>query len=205
MTPRIVDVEARTTTVLTAASDVFAHRGYNAATIEEIAHSAGIGKGTTYEYFASKQELFLAVVEHDWQRLVHEVDARAGQADGNTMDRLEEFSAAVMRSYRELQKLHPAAMEFMVSSGTSDACARLMRCVRGGLTVFRDRAAEIVRSGIERGELRRDVVPEVVGTVLIASLDGLLLQARHDPSMDPAGLWTSFLAVVRRGMAVERE
>lgn len=205
MAARIVDVEARTVTVLEAASEVFAQRGYTAATIEEIAQLAGIGKGTTYEYFRSKQDLFLAVVEHDWQRMVESIDARVESTEGLAIERLEALTAAVMRSYQELQRLHPAAMEFMVSSGATDACAQVMACVRGGLAVLRARAAEIIASGIRRGELRADLVPADLGTALVGSLDGLLLQAKSDPTMDPARVWRTFLGVIGRGMAADRE
>lgn len=205
MTPRIVDVEARTVTVLEAASEVFAQRGYTAATIEEIAQLAGIGKGTTYEYFRSKQELFLAVIEHDWQRMVQSIDTRVGLKDGSALERLEALTVDLMRSYQELQKLHPAAMEFMVSSGATDACARVMHCVRGGLGVLRARAAEIIESGMRRGELRSDLVPADLGTALVGALDGLLMQAKSDPAMDPERLWRTFLGVIGRGMTAERE
>jgi len=44
--------------ILEAAAVVFAQRGYHQAKVEEIAIQAGIGKGTVYEYFSSKLELF---------------------------------------------------------------------------------------------------------------------------------------------------
>jgi TetR/AcrR family fatty acid metabolism transcriptional regulator len=45
-----------------AASKVFSEKGYHRATIDEIARRANIGKGTVYEYFASKEELFHEVI-----------------------------------------------------------------------------------------------------------------------------------------------
>ncbi len=200
MCPRTVDVAARTTTVLEAAATVFAERGYNAATIEEIAQVAGIGKGTTYEYFKSKQELFLAVIEHDWQRLVQEHDAGLRERDGRTLERLTDLTTAVLRSYREIQRLHPAAMEFMVAAGSTASCERLMRSYRQGLGVFRDRALAIIEAGVARGELASDVHAHDVATVLISALDGLLMQAKHDPAVDPLSLWKPFLGVVVRGL-----
>ena len=48
--------------ILKAASDVFTSRGYAAATIPEIASSAGVAVGTIYNYYPSKRELFIAVI-----------------------------------------------------------------------------------------------------------------------------------------------
>lgn len=45
--------------ILTAAREVFFEKGYHNATSEEIAKQAGVGKGTLYQYFESKQEIFL--------------------------------------------------------------------------------------------------------------------------------------------------
>ncbi|MGI6514560.1 MAG: TetR/AcrR family transcriptional regulator [Syntrophomonadales bacterium] len=44
--------------ILEAAQSVFARKGYYLSKIEEIAELAGVGKGTVYEYFASKEELY---------------------------------------------------------------------------------------------------------------------------------------------------
>lgn len=45
--------------ILTAAREVFFEKGYHGATSEEIAKRAGVGKGTLYQYFDSKLEIFL--------------------------------------------------------------------------------------------------------------------------------------------------
>src|SRR6266568_2664417 len=46
-----------------AAADVFARRGYDGASLEEIAEAAGFTRGAIYSNFGSKEDLMLAVVE----------------------------------------------------------------------------------------------------------------------------------------------
>ncbi len=53
-----------------AAYQVFAAKGFYQATVEEIAQSARVGKGTVYRYFESKENLFRAVVEDRLRELV---------------------------------------------------------------------------------------------------------------------------------------
>lgn len=48
--------------ILTAALGIFSEKGFHKAKIEDIAVAAGIGKGTVYEYFRSKEELFRELV-----------------------------------------------------------------------------------------------------------------------------------------------
>ncbi len=50
--------------ILKAAAEVFSRKGYNAATIPEIAKSAGVAAGTIYIYYPSKRELFMAVIKN---------------------------------------------------------------------------------------------------------------------------------------------
>lgn len=50
--------QKRRASILEAAAAVFSEKGFHAATMEEIATRAGIGKSTVYEYFESKEDLF---------------------------------------------------------------------------------------------------------------------------------------------------
>jgi len=56
--------EERRVEILEAATKVFASKGFHAAKVEEIAEEARVGKGTIYEYFASKSELFDHMVDY---------------------------------------------------------------------------------------------------------------------------------------------
>jgi AcrR family transcriptional regulator len=54
--------EARPRDIVAAALEVFAEKGFAGARIEEIARRAGVSKGTLYLYFATKEDMFRAVV-----------------------------------------------------------------------------------------------------------------------------------------------
>jgi len=53
---------ARRDEILSAARKVFSERGFKNATLDEIAVAAEFGKGTLYNYFASKEDLFVSVI-----------------------------------------------------------------------------------------------------------------------------------------------
>lgn len=57
--------QARPGELLTAALDLFVEKGYAATRVEEVARRAGVSKGTLFLYFASKDELFKAVVREN--------------------------------------------------------------------------------------------------------------------------------------------
>jgi len=76
--------DARPGELLAAALDLFVEKGYAATRVEEVAHRAGVSKGTLFLYFPSKQELFKAVVrEHlsgHFVRWDEEIDAFDGSS-----------------------------------------------------------------------------------------------------------------------------
>ncbi|WP_405137914.1 TetR/AcrR family transcriptional regulator [Nocardia sp. NBC_01388] len=54
--------------LLDAAEAVFAEKGFTAATLDDIAHTAGYTKGAIYKHFTTKEDLFLAVSDRYWRR-----------------------------------------------------------------------------------------------------------------------------------------
>src|SRR5919206_2092191 len=59
--------------LLAAAGDVFTERGFRDASIDEIAERAGYSKGAVYWHFASKDDLFLALLEERIDRPTREM------------------------------------------------------------------------------------------------------------------------------------
>lgn len=77
-----VKCEARRANIVEVAAEVFREFGFEAASMSEIASRVGGSKATLYNYFNSKEELFVAVVRHYAETHMHEIFARLDvQAD----------------------------------------------------------------------------------------------------------------------------
>jgi AcrR family transcriptional regulator len=63
--------------ILRCAKKVFAERGFHAANISHICTEAGIGRGTLYQYFRSKKDVFAAVVGETLNRVQDFIDRRS--------------------------------------------------------------------------------------------------------------------------------
>jgi len=59
--------------LLDVARAVLAERGYDATSIEEIAHRAGVSKPVVYEHFGGKEGIYAVVVEREMQRLLDRI------------------------------------------------------------------------------------------------------------------------------------
>jgi AcrR family transcriptional regulator len=69
-------------TILTAAARLFASHRFHEVRMEDIACSAGLGKGTLYRYFKDKEELYLALLERAATGLQHCIEAGQARTDG---------------------------------------------------------------------------------------------------------------------------
>jgi AcrR family transcriptional regulator len=88
MPPRLTKQRARTadekeirkTHLLDAASKLFATAPYEAVTMAEVAHAAGIAKASAYGYFASKETLFLELSARELSAWLTELERPSGRA-----------------------------------------------------------------------------------------------------------------------------
>jgi len=64
-----LSAEDRRSAILDAALEVFSRRGYNGASIDDIAQAAGISKALIYEHFPSKKDLHVSLLERHTQQI----------------------------------------------------------------------------------------------------------------------------------------
>ena len=79
--------------ILDAADRLLARSGYKKMTVEDLAHEVGIGKGTIYLHFPSKEEVVLSHVDRIVERVKAEL-RRLAAADGPAPSRLREMLLA---------------------------------------------------------------------------------------------------------------
>ena len=122
-TKKDVVTEFRTAGILEAARKVFAKKGFNGATVDDVATAAGVAKGTVYLYYRSKREIYFAAlkfgIEQMYSALVDELRSRS-----TTEQKLRALIAAKLAYfdenrdffkifYSELGKfpIHPGAID----------------------------------------------------------------------------------------------
>ncbi len=96
--------DARRGQILACARDVFAERGFHATSIADICDRAGIGRGTLYQHFGNKRDVFFAVVDEIGDRVAAVIATRPGVApiDGVEAAPPKLISAYCARRLREL-------------------------------------------------------------------------------------------------------
>jgi AcrR family transcriptional regulator len=200
MSARIVDKHAKTGAILRAATEVFAEQGYQAATMDAIAERAGIGKGTVYEYFRNKQELFFAVFD-DYINSMEQLARRSMEPpSAAAAAQIQQAIRSILAMSSETRDLFPLVFEFWSASAAPDRQARVATLFRDTYAKFRGLLADQIRRGQQRGEFDRTVDPSGMAAGLVGALDGLFLQAWFDPTLDPVSIGGEFVTILLRGL-----
>ena len=108
--PRSAGFELQREQMLAAAAQLFATRGYTAATMQDLASACGVSKATLYHYVRDKHELLLQITQGHVQRLeavVNEVVA----AEPDARERLSALVLRFMQVYASAQHEHRVLTE----------------------------------------------------------------------------------------------
>jgi AcrR family transcriptional regulator len=160
-------VARRHTQILAEATRVFAESGYRQADVQVIADRLGIGKGTVYRYFPTKEALFFAAVDAGMQALVESLD----RAVEGLEDPVEHFRRTV-RNYLGFFDQNPALVELLIIER-----AEFRDRVQGTYFYYREqnqaRREAFIANGVAKGVIRK-IPPErilnVVGDCLYGAI-----------------------------------
>jgi AcrR family transcriptional regulator len=101
--------ESRCEQILKVAAELFARHGYAGTDTQLLADKLGVGKGTIYRYFPSKEELFLAAADRVMRQLKIQVDG----AIKDIADPLDQIAEAI-RAYLAFFAEHPDYVELLM-------------------------------------------------------------------------------------------
>jgi TetR/AcrR family transcriptional regulator, transcriptional repressor of aconitase len=163
--------------LLEAAWRCAARRGFRELTIDEICSEAGASKGAFYGYFASKQELQLALLEEDagsLDRIMAELDVAD---DRSSLERVRRFARAVLR-----RSADPARVQVRADLW-ADMLHRPEVRERFGdtMAVRRSVLRGWIEEGVSSGALGA-VPANALAAILLSMTDGLMLHAALDPA-----------------------
>jgi len=166
--------EEKRLAILMAAFAVVTERGYSDTKVDEVAHRAGVAKGTVYLYFKDKAAIYIGLV--DWlleQALATTADVMARPISPRR--KLEElfstWASGVMSN--------PGVMALLSMENvnqTNTVMKRFKKHVLPHIMEMQDAVAGIVRQGIEQGEFR-PVDPRSAAVMYLSAFRAELMSA----------------------------
>lgn len=181
--------------ILDAAQVVFAQKGYYYAKIEEIAELADVGKGTVYEYFASKQELYKEMVKMilaDYTRQMEDLFS-----EDQTVEERIRLLIEMHLNYM-IENCRHTPQNFDDSSGLDEELLSWMFDLR---RQNNERLGEVFARGIARGELKA-IDPELGANLVAGLLKGLTVPIMVDGKfVEPRRVAAEVTDILFHGMA----
>ena len=174
--PKIIDKDAKKLDILHAAAKVFAQKGVVNTKMVDIAAEAGIGKGTIYEYYRSKEEIF-----GDSFRLIFDhMESQLADAIGKTDDPVSKLRKLIQVTLKEFLEhsgdLAGIMLDFW-AEGVRTKNDDIMNVINLEqiYSEYRIMIADILHDGINKSVFR-EVDANSLAAIIIGSLDGIMLQ-----------------------------
>jgi AcrR family transcriptional regulator len=175
-------------TIIDSAVDLFAERGYGDTTLADITKKAKVTTGAFYHHFTSKKAVAEAIIGDGWPRALHVIDKNLNSASPGL-----ENVIAMTFDLSALMKRDPTVG---VANHLNQAFGEFDRDGREG---FRRRASSFVTrvaGAVNRADLRDDISPEEVGSLVWINVHGchLLSDALGDSVFERLELsWRTML------------
>jgi AcrR family transcriptional regulator len=154
--------------ILAAAQDLFSRYGLRKTSIEEIAKSAGLGKGTVYLYFRSKEEIFDAVVQNFSETLREKLRTEIDHVHSHTR-KLEQYIITRLTFMNELVRTNGLTAEVMNETSCTPAMLRVRNKFGAQHIAL---LKQIIDDGVAAGEFET-TDSEVSAMAIFVAMDGL--------------------------------
>jgi AcrR family transcriptional regulator len=164
--------QARMELILNAAEELFVEKGYADTSINDIAEAADFSRTSIYQYFSSKEEIYVNILMRYTDLLAERV-TQAVSASTHTIDKIRLF----LEEFRAMIKQKPNFFKLyfierhQVEPRLSPELRKELNIKRRKLEdVFRD----FYREGVNRGEVR-DLRPKDASNLFFAQVMGMML------------------------------
>lgn len=143
--------ERRVADIMAAAREVFREKGYEDAPLSDIAERANVVEGSIYRYFENKRDLLVKVIEDWYEDMLADYDEQLRGIAG-TRNRLRYMIWRHLRTIHDEPALCNLMFQFL-RTGRDYSHTAVHELNRR----YTRRTLDIVREGIDAGELRDDV------------------------------------------------
>jgi AcrR family transcriptional regulator len=194
--PHAVRREEAEERMVKAAVQIVAERGLESLTLAECGEAAGYSRGLAPHYFGSKEGLITAIANHivdDF--IVRQSSARPNRVGlAGLLDNVAYYIESGRSNVITLRAFHAVLASALKQTPLSDAIAKLNRNSVYSFT-------KMIRSGVERNEIRADINPRAQASLILTTMRGMLTLWLLDPNhVDLDAIRTEFLSNLRRSL-----
>lgn len=173
---RKVDKEQRQAELLEAAIEVFARRGYQATTMDDIAERAGVSKGMLYIYFKNKEALFGAVFRWYGQFISETMLGAIAEID-NEIEQLQRIADIWGEIAVEHRDYVPLFLDFWAAASVRGMRSDYADDLATMYEEYRNLIAGIIQQGQRKGIFKKEADAQAAAYLLVGGMDGIFIQS----------------------------
>jgi TetR/AcrR family fatty acid metabolism transcriptional regulator len=174
--PKLIDKDQKQLQIMYAALQVFAQKGIGNTRMIEIAEKAGIGKGTIYEYFRSKDEIFLAAFRYHLTEYNKNLEVLLNDKD-DPRDKLRILIKHTLPDFINHSGEFAGIMMDIWAEGIRNKNEKILEAInlKQIYAQYRTQIISILKQGIEQ-HMFKPIDTQALAALIIGALDGVMLQ-----------------------------
>src|SRR5215475_2942780 len=166
--------------IIAKAAELFNQRGLEGTSITDLMEATGLEKGGIYRHFPSKEAVAAEASDYAWKAAFQE-RVRDLESIPGSVNRLKHLIA----NFVERRSAIPGGCPLLNTAiEADDGNATLRARAWNALGQWRDLLVSITNQGIQQREIRKEVDPNRLATLIIASLEGALMISRLEHNRD---------------------
>lgn len=165
--------ERRRNDIIDAAEKIFFSKGYDLATMDDVAEQAELSKGTLYLYFKSKEDLYMGITQRGLE-ILRTMFLKAIQSQNLGLDQIRAigesyslFAIKFSNYFKAMIYFHSNILESFTDVSFAEAEAQ------DGIEVL-DICAQALSQGIKDGSIRPGIDPKKMSVILWGQTTGIL-------------------------------
>ena len=203
--PKIVDKEQKRKEIAKAAIEIFAQKGFESTTIQEIAEAADIGKGTFYQYFETKEHVLIEVSMEIFREMENSIDS-SFLTISDPRKKLKSLVSETMGAVDKMEKVFNVYLELFLIHLRKGGYGVTILVLEDMLVMMRKLVSEIILDGKKKGIFKPNIDHKALSIFLVASLDGVALHYVMDKSkFNTKKICKDFMDTLFKGLVVDEK
>ncbi len=172
---------------------LFAEKGYDATSIEDITATVGVAKGTLYYHFSSKEEIFNFLIEEGVKLLQNSVDIKTAKLE-NYIDKLKAVILIQIKIVNKYEDFITILLgQFYGKESRNKMCQKY-------IYEYIDKIEKIVEDGIRAGQIKNGSAKVIASEIYALIASTLVYKMRNQENVEIIKLYKEFESTIIEGI-----
>ena len=175
---------------------LFAEKGYEATSIEEITATVGVAKGTLYYHFSSKEEIFNFLIEEGMKLLQNSIDIKTAKYT-NYIDKIKAIvliQIKIVVKYEDLIKI--LLSQFWGNEARNQKCQK-------HILEYVNKIENIVKEGMKAKQIKQGNPQAIASEIYGLICSSLVYKIRSEEEIDIMTLFREFENTIIEGLKIK--